>query len=128
MNPEQGSKRTARNGGPFLYEWRRVQTVIGMPESNSDDPEWVEPVTFYRARVSPETLLNARKIRGSWHWALIHHSDAHTIVEGGTSGTLTQAKRAAESAARPFDNRPSIWEPTNAKQGSGPDDATGVPF
>lgn len=96
---------------PLRYDWRRIKTVLGSGANlAADDPEWVEPFTFYRARVNADTILNAMRVRGSWHWAIIHLSPERFVVDGGIAGTMRECKHLAESAALPFEKQTSIWE------------------
>lgn len=118
--------RRANHRPPLRYEWRRGIIYVLDPT----DDEWREasPQVVYRARVSPETLINAMKLRGTWHWSIIHVSPAALHVDGGVTQTLRLAKERAELAATAFRSERPIWiEEDGAEQ---PDNAgnDGLPF
>ncbi len=130
-------RRVPSGGAPFVLDWSRGTVYILDPR----DDEWRDliPATIYRARVGPETIVNAmqkrsrqgKPIRGAWSWTIIHVSPIAFHVDGGNAGTLAQAKRTAENAARPFAHgQQPIWEDSEDGSGTraGGESDGGVPF
>lgn len=135
-NARATMRRSPQRGAPFSLEWRKGIVYIADPRDN----EWRDliPATIYRARVSPETIVNVlakrsatgKPMRSRWLWTVIHLSPIAVHVDGGEAGTLSEAKRIAERAAQPFAQQERIWTDEGSgnagSTGSGTDD--GLPF
>jgi hypothetical protein len=109
---------------------------VYLVDPNDDEWQSLKPVTVYRARVSPETLINVmprigksgKPTRGMWAWTIIHVSPIAFHVDGGNEGTLKAGKQRAERAAQPFTQQVPIWE--DEPNGEGSDTGAGerLPF
>lgn len=88
----------SRKRPPLRFDWSRV--ILFLDEGDG----WGSKVTFYRARPDERTLLNAQRRGGSWTWGIIWWPDPSDvpILDGGTVGTLTEAKHRAELACPPY--------------------------